>query len=1672
MLLTPASQIRPSVRATWMKILAVTVFAAATVFPLQLKAQVGLAEVPVRALVFDPTNPLTMYAGLFGNRVAKSVDGGVNWTIAEDVFGIGNEPVTQIVPVSPSTIYASSQSAGFQVVVSTDGGATWDSIPSDNSNLVGCNEPFANCFSGGFRSLAVRSNGDIIAGASNAGPSSVFVNTTNVWFPTSYPSVAAQVLKIDPASDSRILAGSLGGGIYVSADGGFNWAESNTGIASGLDVRDIQFAPSSSSVVYASGQDREIYRSDNSGESWVERNNGMMLTIVETIAVDPTNPDIAYAGSFFGFNGRIFKTTDGGQNWFRSDTGLENSEAQSVRKLLVYPNDANIIYAATDDGVYQSRDGGANWSIPPVEPPPPPLPPVSSANYTFASSDVDPVNTFSGELYNFYDPDLNLGGPFPLVFARYYGAFLARSSVVGDFGNNWRHNYDDELVVSGSSAVYISAYGRTTEFTLTGGSWVQQNNLDIPCQLVAPSGVDATLYCTSDELFRTFDLTSGGALDGTLLTVSDGRGNTHTVTRNATTGRLESISDGLGRTLSFTYNADTLPKLETVTDGSRVVQYAYTDGVDEDILTEVLDVMSERTTYAYSDTSGTSEIGLLTSTTLPRGNTCFSQTFDGMGRVTSQTDGEGNITTLAYGGADTTLTDPGANSRVHTHNSDGEFMSRADQNGESFEMLSDDDGRRTGITDRGGETTSWTYDAASGLVNSVTDGSGATTSIVYAARAFQGATVYDPTSITLPDGTTETRAYDGSGNLTSRVDGTGATTSFTYNGRGQILTSTNPLNGVTTRTYNGDGTLASWSDPASNTTTFSYDLNRHLARITLADANTVDFVFDDAGRLTSTTDERGNSSAVTYDTNGNVASITDADSNTRSYTYDDNDRLVSIEDSDSSTVQFTYTSRDRIATRTNENGDTVNYGYNARNRLASITDAESSAWQFTYDDEGAIASMTNPLGDVTQFTADGAGRLAQTTTAIGSVYAVSYDGFGRFIQTVDPLGGTTDYERNSTGVITGVTLPDDSSVSYTVDGAGHVTASVDGEGNSWERQRNSQGQIVALVDPLGRSQSVTYTNRNQVATVTYPDALGSVTQTYDASNNLLEQSFSDGTQSNYTYDALDRVTSATGVTRAYDANSRVVASNGITATRDPGGRVETMTLAPGKTLTYTYDGNDRVVRLVDWVGGETTFSYDAAGRLTGMSRPNAITLAQTWDADGHVSGVTDGSLVSIALTRDARGHITDATRTVPVVSSATMLSSSSDTFDSAAQRVGPTYDAVGRITSDGADTYTWNLGSQLTAYQVGSTMVTAAYDAFNRRTSKSVGGTTTNWVWNDMQRLPTASIARDGATDSRYYVYTPSGALLYSIDATDDSRRFYHFDETGNTLAVTDDTGATLASYAYTPFGEVIGSTGAIDNPFTWQGQSGAMDEGNGLFYMRARYYDSRSGRFLSRDPAKSLQPQSLNPYQYAWNNPMRFMDPTGFAPEEVDAIKKLREMGIIGERLAQPLVDYNIDGRDAYMSDDEEHLPDTGAAELQNATRGTSGINGPEFARKEAARLHAIIAEKVKLALKLSSQTPAPEPPKTTPTPPPVTTTDARGVNLDRPEIIRLPFKLPPELVFAGQLVGFESVPGISDYLEALNSESTGISGLADDSLLDIEPTPPPEDSVIDELPPIIVLA
>ena len=111
--------------------------------------------------------------------------------------------------------------------------------------------------------------------------------------------------------------------------------------------------------------------------------------------------------------------------------------------------------------------------------------------------------------------------------------------------------------------------------------------------------------------------------------------------------------------------------------------------------------------------------------------------------------------------------------------------------------------------------------------------------------------------------------------------------------------------------------------------------------------------------------------------------------------------------------------------------------------------------------------------------------------------------------------------------------------------------------------------------------------------------------------------------------------------------------------------------------------------------------------------------------------------------------------------------------------------------------------------------------------------------------------------------------------------------------------GTVVATYDYDAFGNHIGSTGSVVNPYRYAGYR--WDEETGLYYLNARYYLPSVGRFISRDAFHGFEddPASLNQYNYAHSNPVMFVDPSGYFSASIIlniAMSALALVGIMGK--------------------------------------------------------------------------------------------------------------------------------------------------------------------------------
>ena len=139
-------------------------------------------------------------------------------------------------------------------------------------------------------------------------------------------------------------------------------------------TRVITFDPVDPDVMYAAGVAGGVWKSLDAGASWNPLDDLMLNLAVCTIAVDPSDPNVVYAGTGEGYylsnvfvrGLGIFKSVDAGATWSQLSgtvNGVPNGAFDYVNKIVISPNDSNRIYAATRTGIWRSVDAGQSWSV-------------------------------------------------------------------------------------------------------------------------------------------------------------------------------------------------------------------------------------------------------------------------------------------------------------------------------------------------------------------------------------------------------------------------------------------------------------------------------------------------------------------------------------------------------------------------------------------------------------------------------------------------------------------------------------------------------------------------------------------------------------------------------------------------------------------------------------------------------------------------------------------------------------------------------------------------------------------------------------------------------------------------------------------------------------------------------------------------------------------------------------------------------------------------------------------------------------------------------------------------------------------------------------------------------------------------------------------------------------
>ena len=830
-------------------------------------------------------------------------------------------------------------------------------------------------------------------------------------------------------------------------------------------------------------------------------------------------------------------------------------------------------------------------------------------------------------------------------------------------------------------------------------------------------------------------------------------------------------------------------------------------------------------------------------------------TYDAMGRVTGTTNTSGGVTRYTYDalGNISTMTNPAGGVTTYRYNDIGWLTSVTEPDGASLTYTTNAEGWITSVTDSLGRTTSYTYDAV--------------------------------------------------GNIQTQTDSDGVTTSYTYDGSGNVTSTT--IDGKTSYAeYYPNGKIAKETDQSGISTVYTYDHNWRLSNVTRDTGEAISYTYDSCGNLSKEIDALGNQTIYTYDSRGNVLSKTDPMGNITNYIYDAADNVI---------CQI-----DALNNRTN-------YHYDSQGRLTELIQADGSTYTFTCDTADNITSVTDPVGNTISYSYDNQNRCIAVYDGYGNIVEQNtYNYAGDITKTSDALGNLTYTRYDSERQVIAMTKTSgeqESQASYIYDAAGRIIQTIDAADNPVTITYDTLGNITSMTNAGGHTTTYQYDDRGNLIEETNP-IQAATRYTYNASDLLESITNAAGDKTTYTYDLLGRVTSRTdeiGTTYyTYDKNSNVltVEENGATIQRtydalnrvtsytdyagrtvryayDEIGNLISLTYPGGEIIRYTYNPDGTLATVIDADGNVTSYSYDKNTQLVSIRRPDGSQERKTYDAAGKLTGqqdtAADGTILQdYSYNYDGYGNIiaTVGLTPDPEAIAATVKDRDME-YNEAGQLIRYNGQKI-RYDQNGNMTY-GPLNGKMTTFRydcrnrlIKAGGITYTYDAENNRIASTENGTTTEYLIDTRPQLSQVLCEYQNQQQTVRYTYG-NGQLISQTQTnqTDKSQTLYfHYDNLGSTRVLTDQNGAITGTYTYGIYGELL-SGDTSQTGYLYNGAYGVHTDTNGLYYMRARYYNTDIERFISQDilTGNPENSQSLNRYAYCQGNPVNQNDPFGLCP-------------------------------------------------------------------------------------------------------------------------------------------------------------------------------------------------
>jgi RHS repeat-associated protein len=901
-------------------------------------------------------------------------------------------------------------------------------------------------------------------------------------------------------------------------------------------------------------------------------------------------------------------------------------------------------------------------------------------------SDVDVTLTGSGSTWTLTDHDDTV----ETYSANSTGIVSSLTTVQS------RNGYTQTLTyTSGQLTSITDSYGRSLMFSISNGlltSIATPDNGTIYYSYTSTgynSNLTAVTYPSTPSSTLTY-VYANSTLPNALTSIIDENGNTYGTWTYDSFGRGLTSQHGSGADLTTVGYDDTsgnrivtnalgvadtdtfttlqgVPKLiqidraptSTTADASRSFAYdsnGYLNSATDwngNLTTYINDVHGDPTTIDEAVGTPVARTTFITydpvwvhlpDTTITQGlTTAF--TYDGSGNMLTKTLTDTTTTSLPY--------PTGGQTRIWNYTWSNSLLASAQTpNGNLTQYGYDSTGALTSTTNALSQMTQITSHTGGGYPLTIVDPNIVTTTLTYNARlwmltstvsaasqpSYSTTWAYDPagnlTSVTLPDNSQLTYAFDTAHRLISVTDLFANKTAYTLDALGDVtLTNVSNPSATVTRTHSGvfDALGRSLQDigGVGQTTAYTYDPNGNVLTITDPDKNLTQQSFDSLNRVSTITyASPGGFATKSYDQHDRVLTVTDPNGNTTSYVYDGFGDDIQQSSPDSGATVYTFDADGNLLQKTDATGAITNNTYDALDRVLTTTypSDTSENVSYTYDQTGH---------------GFGIGRLTSLTDAVGSL-SRAYDERGNLLKEGRTIGTSqmnTVYTYDAASRIASITYPSTSLVSYTRDIMGRITAVSAKKPGATSRATMASG---IAYEPFGPATGFKFGNGVKDTRAYDLDyrmtslkdsgtaAVQNIGYAYDSANNVLniKDKVNAADTQTLEYDPLNRLLQATSGAGGYGK---------LVWTYDSVGNRLTQT-AKGVKTTYGYTKGSNQLASITTGRTKQIVGTTAAGNIDSFSPAMNAVTALSYNQANRLATVTAGTTLAATYTYDAFGQ--------------------------------------------------------------------------------------------------------------------------------------------------------------------------------------------------------------------------------------------------------------------------------------------------------------------------------------------------------------------------------------------------------------------------------------------------